>query len=234
MADLFTPRRLGALAGVAFVVLFVVGIPLDGSEPNLTATAAAVTSYYATHHSKVLIADLVISGSFIALLTWAAVLAGELRAAGRHAGAGVLLASITGAVTLALVSTALEIGLDQAAVRSADPGFVHGAYLVDDYLGAVIPSLLVAAAAAATALAGAGLFAARYRWLTGLVALLSIVGGISVKLSGFFSPKGGGTALSFVALLVWALTTSVILWARRNVTDAAPAHSHGAGQPASA
>jgi hypothetical protein len=62
---MFTPRRFGALAGVAFVALFIAGAGLEGSQPKLSATAAKITSYYTSHHSKTLIA---ISG--LALLVW--------------------------------------------------------------------------------------------------------------------------------------------------------------------
>lgn len=212
MNNLLTPRRLGALAGVAFIVAFIVGVAVEGKEPSLTATAAKITSHYTSHHSKVLVADVLISVAFILFIMWAAVLAGELRAAGRHAGAGALLAAITGGATLAVAASAVEVGLDQAAIRSTDPGFMHGGYLVDEYLGGALPFLFLAAAAAATALASGGLFSPWYRWLTGLIGVLVILGGISVKASGFFSPTGGAATIALVALGVWVLATSVVLW----------------------
>jgi len=207
---LLVQRRLGALAGVAFIVLFIVGIALEGSEPKLTATAAKVTSFYASHHSKVLVADVLIAVAFVSLVIWAAVLAGELRAAGQHAGAGALLASVGSVAAVAVVAAAAEIGLDQAAVRSTDPGFIHGGYLIESYV-TVLLFLFIVAAAGATALTSAGLFPVWYRWLTGLVGVLAILGGISVKASGFFSPMGGATAISGVAAWVWVLATSVLL-----------------------
>ncbi len=204
-------RRLGGLAGVAFIILFIVGIALEGSEPKLTATPEKIMSFYTSHHSKVLIADLLIAVAFIFFLIWAAVLAAELRAAGRHAGAGALLASIAIVTAISVVAAATEIGVDQAAVHSADPGFVRGGYLIESYLISLI-FLLVVAAAAATALTSGGVFPTWYRSLTALVALLAVLGGISVKASGFFSPMGGATGISGLAAWVWVLATSVLLW----------------------
>jgi hypothetical protein len=145
------------MAGLAFVVLFVVGIAVQGSLPNPTATAAKVTSFYTGHHSRVLVASLLLTIGLLALIALAAVLAGELRAAGQHAAAGVLLASITGGAAVTVVSLAVQIGLDQAAVHSTDPGFMHGGYLLYSYAGAV-PYLFVVLAAWAVALGGSGIF----------------------------------------------------------------------------
>jgi hypothetical protein len=232
LKNLLALRRLGALAGIAFIVVFIVGSRVEGSTPNLTATAANVTSYYTSHHSKILIGDVLISAAFVLLVIWAAVLAGELRAAGRHAGAGALLASVTGGAAVALVASAVDIGVDQAAVRSTDPGFIRGGDLVDAYLGGVLPFLFLAAAAAATALAARALFPAWYVWLTGLVAVLEILGGISVKVSGFFNPLGGAPAISALALAVWVLATSVLLSTPRAAANAEAGHAAATGQAA--
>jgi hypothetical protein len=208
---LLTVRRLGALAGVASIVLFIVAGAVEGNQPKLTATAATITSYYASHHSKVLVGDLLIAVSAILLIVWAAVLAAELRAAGRQAAAGALLATVAARGAVAVVASAIEIGVDQAAVRSTDPGFMHGADLVDAYVGNS-SFLFLGTAAAALALGAGGLFSAWYRWLTGLAGVLAILIGISVKQSGFFSPASGGEVVAVLVIFVWVLVTSVMLW----------------------
>ena len=221
MTGLLTVRRLGALAGVASIVLFIVAGAVEGNSPKLTATAAKITSFYTSHHSKVLIVDLLIAVSAILLIVWAAVLAGELHAAGRHAAAGALLAMVAARGAVAVVASAIEIGLDQAAVRSTDPGFMRGVNFVDAYVGN-LSFLFLGAGAAALALGARGLFSAWYQWFTGVVALLAILIGISVKQSGFFSPASGGEIVSALAIFVWVLATSVMLWrAPRTVASAA-------------
>ncbi len=220
MNRLLTGRGLGALAGVASIVLFIVAGAVEGNQPKLTATAAKITSFYASHHSKVLIGDLLIAVSAILLIVWAAVLAAELPAAGRHAAAAALLTMVAARGAVAVVASGIEIGLDQAAVGSTDPGFIHGVNFVDAYVGN-LSFLFLGAAAAALALGVSGLFSAWYRWLTGLVGLLAVLIGISVKQSGFFSPASGGEIVSALAIFVWVIVTSVILW-RAPPTTASP------------
>jgi hypothetical protein len=222
---MFTPRRFGALAGVAFVVLFIAGAGLEGSQPKLSATAAKITSYYTSHHSKSLIADVLVAAAFVSLVVWAAVIAGELRAAGRQTGAGVLLACVASASAVGVVACAIEVGLDQASVHSTDPGFIHSGYLLDEYLGGVLLFLFLVAAATATALSSGGVFSDWYRWISGMVGVLAILGGISVRLSGFFSPTGGGTAISGLALLVWVLLTSALMLMPRPTATAGGARA---------
>ncbi len=234
MNRLLTVRQLGALAGIASIVLFIVAGAVEGNEPKLTATAAKITSFYTSHHSQVLIGDLLIAVSAILLIVWAAVLAGELHAVGRHAAAGALLATVAARGAVAVVASAIEIGLDQAAVRSTDPGFMHGASLVDAYVGN-LSFLFLAAAAASLALGARGIFSAWYQWFTGLVGLLAILIGISVKLSGFFSPASGGEIFSALAIFVWVLVTSVMLWrAPRIATSPNAVRPASAGRAASA
>jgi len=50
---LLTPRRVGAFTGLAFIIMFYVSGTIEGSSPKLTSTAAKITSFYISHHSKV-------------------------------------------------------------------------------------------------------------------------------------------------------------------------------------
>jgi hypothetical protein len=38
------------------------------------------------------------------------------------------------------------------------------------------------------------------------------LGGVAVKENGFFQPLGGMALIAFLALLIWVLATSVLLW----------------------
>lgn len=142
---------------------------------------------------------------------------------------GHLLAAVAGGAAVSVVATPVEIGVDQAAVRSTDPGFVHGGYLVDNYL-AIISFLVLAAA---TALASTGLFSAWYQWLAGLVGVLASLGGISVKVSGFFSPMGGAPSISDVAVLMWVLATTVLWRTPRPTANTQAVAAAATGQAAS-
>ena len=53
------------------------------------------------------------------------------------------------------------------------------------------------------------------RWYTvmGLAAgVLLVLGGLSLKSTGFFSPLGSMTFIAFLGLLVWTLATCWIVW----------------------
>ena len=56
-----TPQRLGAGAGIGFIVLDVLGGAISGASPALTATAAKITHYYAAHHSSLLAGAIVMA-----------------------------------------------------------------------------------------------------------------------------------------------------------------------------
>ena len=214
MTKLLGARRLGALAGVVFVVLVIGGGVVHGSPPSATATAAKVTGFYREHHSSVLVSLLLAAVGFVVLIVWASALASELRAASRYVAAGTLLASITGAAAVSVLSGGVEVGVAQAAVRSVDPEFIRGAYIVATALYP-IPYFFVALAAAAVVLGGSGVLPAWFTWLSGVVGVLNVLGGISVRASGFFATNDGGAIVfAGLALAVWVLAASWILWRR--------------------
>lgn len=107
-------------------------------------------------------------------------------------------------------------------MHSPDTGFIHGGYLVDNYVGSASFFFFVVAAAE-PALAGRGVFPAWYRWLSGLVAVLSILIWMSLGVSGFFSPYGGGSTIPALAVFVWVLAGSVVLWRGPRTTAGAEA-----------
>ncbi len=222
--------RLGALAGLTFVVLDIGGGVVHGSPPRLDATAPQVTAFYRDHHSAVLISLVLAAIGFVALLVMAAVVAGEFFAAGRRVAAGALLASIAAAAAVSILSGGVEIGVAQLAVHSNSAGFVRSAYVLATYLYPT-PYLFVALAASAVAIGGKGFLPARVGWLTAIVLVLNVLGGISVGYSGFFASNDGG-ALVFAgfSLGIWVLVGSWMLWRSKWTTpaDVTPAQNTNA------
>jgi hypothetical protein len=207
-------RPLAALAGLAFVVLLVGGGVVHGSSPGLNATATQIASFYRAHHSAVVVSILMAAVSSVLLIFLAASVAAELGASGRRVAAGTLLASITAASAVAVLSGGVEIGLAQAAVHSPAPGFLHGAYVLAISLYPV-GYLFVALAMAAVVLGGRGRLPVWFLWLSAIVAVLNVLGGVSVASSGFFaSNDGGAIVFAGVGLSVWVLAASWILWRR--------------------
>jgi len=210
----FSHRRLAALAGLAFVVLLIGGGVIHGSSPGLDATAAQIASYYRDHHSAVVASLLMATIASVLLLFLAATVAADLFAPERRVAAGTLLASITAASAVAVLSGGVEIGLAQTAMHSPAPGFLRGAYVVTVSL---YPAgyLFVALGMAAVALGGSGSMPSWFVWLSAVVAVLNVLGGVSVGHSGFFaSNDGGAIVFAGAGLSVWVLAASWILWRR--------------------
>jgi hypothetical protein len=208
----FSHRRLAALAGLAFVVLLVGGGVIHGSSPGLDATAAQIGNYYRDHHSAVLLSLLMAAVASVLLIFLTATVAAEFVASGRRVAAGTLLASITAASAVAVLSGGVEVGLAQTAVHAPAPGFLRGAYVLTVSL---YPTgyLFVALAMAAVALGGGGELPLLFAGLSAVVAVLSVLGGVSVGYSGFFaSNDGGAIVFAGIGLSVWVLAASWILW----------------------
>ena len=218
MSVKLSPGRLGALAGVAYVVLNLVGGIVHGSEPSLNASAAAITAYYRHHHSAVITSLLMAAISSLLLLLVAIVLADRLRNSGRRIAAATVLATYAGAVAASMVSGAIEIGLAQTAAHTTNPSFVQGAF------GWVVslntsPYLFFSLASLAILVSGRDVLPRWFLGVNALVAVLCFLGGIAVGTSGFFaSNDGGAIVFAGLALYVWALTAGWILW-RRPLTE---------------
>jgi hypothetical protein len=205
--------RLGAIAGVAFVVLNLVGGVVHGSEPSLSASAAAITAYYRHHHSAI-IGSLLVGGAIasVLLLVVALVLADRLRGAGRRLTGATVLATFTAGMAASVLSGAIEIGLAQTAAHTVNPSYVRGAYSAVVTLNTA-PLLFLALGCLAIVLGGRGVLPGWFLGVNGVVSALTFLGGIAVGTSGFFaSNDGGAVVFAGLALYAWALTAGWILW----------------------
>jgi hypothetical protein len=61
-------RKLAGWAGIVFVALFVAGIVLSGSSPDLNASAETITQYYQGHHGGILAGEFVINLASVVFL----------------------------------------------------------------------------------------------------------------------------------------------------------------------
>jgi hypothetical protein len=215
--------RLAAVAGVGFVVLNLAGGVIHGSEPDPTASVAAITAFYRHHHSAIIGSLLVGAIASLFLLLVAVVVADRLRAADRRLAAAVVLASFAAGMAASILSGAVEIGLAQTAVHTSNPSFVRGAYSWVVTLN-TSPYLFLALASLAIVLGGRGVLPRWFLWVNVLVAVLTLLGGIAVGTSGFFaSNDGGAIVFAGLALYVWALTAGWILWRRPQAGSSEPA-----------
>jgi len=206
----WTGERWAAAAGIAFVVLSVVGDALPGaSYPKISDDPATIAAYIRDHH-RALGAGAILTGAGAPLLVWLfAGLAGRLRDAGQGAFAIVVLSAVVAGTALATASDAVL----QATTRISDhDGLTKAAYATSGFL---ITKAFWFAAVAAFAIGLAGRRGALPSWYASLALAAGVsfcLGGLTVREDGFFAVAGPMTLIAFVTLMVWALTTSVVLW----------------------
>jgi hypothetical protein len=95
--------------------------------------------------------------------------------------------------------------------KEGDTRLVQGLYQASGFLTGKA-FWFAALAALAVGLAAWRVLLAWYAWASLAAALLCALGGVAVKQSGFFGPMGGMTFIAFLALLVWSLATSLVVW----------------------
>jgi hypothetical protein len=201
--------RWGALGGILYVVLFIVGtILLFSGVPDSDASPAKVTSYYmdSGHRDKIGIGWLV-AGLGVFFFLW--FLSSLRRTVRRHEGEdGFLtaLATIGGSVyaALAFAALALNMGIrtmsDDTYHHQVFPGLIHAAddagYVLHATGGAGAAAMIIAASLAALRAAAVPAWAGWLGILAGILALGSIV----------FFPQA--------AIAIWILVVSVLLFVR--------------------
>lgn len=79
--------------GIGFVVLFIVGYVIYGSQPKVGASAATLVSFYDDDSTRILIATVILGFALLCLLGFAAALSSTLR----DAGQGIWAAAATSA-----------------------------------------------------------------------------------------------------------------------------------------
>lgn len=121
--------RIGGLLGIAFPILFIIGIILPGEDPGLHAPIEEVRAYYTDHGDRYLVGGYLTGlGMVFAFIPFVATLAAVLGRAEGTAGLCTRLTILGGALFVAAglvsnVGSALAMGaadpdLDAAALRT--------------------------------------------------------------------------------------------------------------------
>jgi hypothetical protein len=201
--------RWGALGGIAYVVLFIVGtILLYSGAPGSDSSPAKIVAYYSDsgHRDRISI-GWIVAGLGVFFFLW--FLSALRRAVQRWEGEeGYLtgLSTIGGAVyaTLAFAALAVNMGIrtmsDDTYHHTVYPGLIHAAddasYILHATGGAGASAMIIAASLAALR---AGIVRSWIGWLgivAGVIALASIL---------FFTQA---------AIAIWILVVSGLLFAR--------------------
>ena len=213
-----TLDRLGAVAGLAAVALLVSLMAVLPALPGPDRPIAEITQSAIDDRSSLLLGSYL--GALIAgaLLVFGAAVASSIRRRDPDNGWWIVaVAGMTGTAAVGIVSSALVVAFVRAVEHGARGDALWIGYSGDHALGTLIAIPL------GIFLLGAGLGAraarALPRWLmwialAGAAALLLGAGSITGdELEG--GPLGIPLVLGYLALLVWIVGTSLVLWRGR-------------------
>ena len=215
-----TPARSGfglpALGGLAYVVLFVVGIILEtGGAPGGDDPPAKVIAYYADsgHRDKVLLGWLVVMFGVFALIWFLAALR-RLLLQIDPVGQLTWVAAVGGTIyaTTTLVGVSLEAAIftmsDDTYHHQVYPSLIHAAndvsYTIHAAGGIGVGSLMIAASLAAM----------RATLIGRALGIVGVVLGVLALFSGFFFPLFG--------IALWLIVASIALFRTPAVVNTAP------------
>ena len=212
-------ERIGALAGILFIVFNIVGNAIAGSPPGTDESPAKLAHWFTSNHRDVVVGAVFTSIAAPLFLILLAALALRLRMIGQAGTAIAVFATGAAAITLGAAADSLYAVLGRIA-PSADPRTVQALYQVDGFLTArafwfASALLLLTAWTVWRALPQ------WYVWVSLAAGVLLVLGGIALKTAGFFSPLGGMTGIAFLALLVWTLCTIWIIWSGKETSTPA-------------
>jgi hypothetical protein len=218
----WSAQRQAAAAGIGFVVLLVISSAFIGSPPKFDASAEKVTSTFHDDHRRILI-GLLISGAAIPFFIWfLAHFVAAVRAAGERALAFAILFGAIGGGAIAVSGDAVLATLAQSASTGGDPGTIRTLWQLNGMLGGRFEWLLLAAVLATGVAALRGAVPGWLGWISWAAAVLLLLGAVSIKASGAFSPNNVFAFLGFIGFLVWTVSSSVALWRAAPSTSEAP------------
>jgi hypothetical protein len=205
-------RRLGAGAGLAFVLLIGVGLLLP-APPDGAPSGRDLADFFSQHRRALLLAGYVNVLAMVPFFGFACVLCGTLRSTGR--GLSILPELAFGAATALFVSTLLIGGLTQGLVSRTptDPAVTEGLWYAARGAWVLMgfAAALFAGAASCSMLGQPG--APRLVGMLGvLAAVLELLGTPASFLDS--GPLGATSPLGFVgfaSVLVWVAVSSVVM-----------------------
>jgi Domain of unknown function (DUF4386) len=216
--------RVGAVAGVAGLVLLIVANVQLGTPPKATDSASRVASFLADERGRVLLFVALFAVAYILLVTFGAALRQALRAAGD----GSAMPDLTYGATLWINAMGLVALATTGAAAYRSPGLSAGtarALFDVTNIGFALLGAPFAVLLASASLSGMGT-----RWFPRWVGWLGIAAGalnVAKVLtlfprSGAFTPNGDASLLFVAPIWVWTIAVAVVLWRRAGSTVGLP------------
>jgi hypothetical protein len=220
-------RKFDAATGIGFAVLAVVAFLLPGTPPKADDSTAKLGSYFSDHHSDLLTGNLLLGVAGLLFLWFLGSLRSYLRAA--EGGEGRLSAATFGAgvagIVLLLAGAALlsAIAFKLADGRLPDPTITRAFFDASSaFFGMVGFAFAVFFGAASCSAARSGALPPWAYWSGSAVAVLQLLGGLTlVAKSGFFATGGALSIIAPFVGLLWVVAISVLIMGRDGVPPVA-------------
>ena len=219
-------RRWDAATGVGFVVLGVVAFLLPGVPPKADDSTTKIVNFFVDKRDELLASSAVFLVAFALFLWFLGSFRSYLRAA--EGGEGRLSAAAFGggvaSTVLVLVGLCALNGIAfKAAEQGAHPTLIRAMF---DFSGALFAmsgaGFAVFFGAASCSAARSGALPPVLYWLGSLVAVLNLIGLISlIAKSGFFEAGGVFAVIGPAVSFVWVLAVSVLIFQRAGVPPVA-------------
>jgi hypothetical protein len=211
MTMLRSDRWLPA-GGIVFVVLLALYGLAGPNPPKAHASGATLTTFVLHHHSALHWLEVLHGLALIGLTCFVVALAIRLRTAGEGALAGIAQSAGMLTIGIAFVGAAVEASLVYRVATDTGPAATKAVYVVSLVIYTVLcyPAAAMIGATTLACLRGPVL-PFWYAPLSGIAAVLVLLGGGAMKHTGFYSPDGAYPKIAFVALLAWVLVTSGLL-----------------------
>ena len=201
-------ERWAASTGIGFAILLLVGGFLPGSPKKWNASAADIQSYLQGKHKEILIGGILFGVGYVLFLWFLASFAGYFRDAGQGRLATVMYGAGVAAVTIGAIGDGLNVAFARLTY-TADANTVRTLYGMTSFLYGRLPWVFAALALATwLAVKRSKAMPDWYAWLSLVGAVLFVLGGLSLKTHGFFSPSGGMSFVAFVAVILWIAISS--------------------------
>ena len=221
--------RWSRLSGVAFVVVAIVAFVIIGEPPKVDGSLDELVSFYDGDRGRVM-TGMAVFGLASVLLGWfVGTVANLLRGAGegRLAGTSIALASAFIGAQLILSGITGALSLNIAAAGDAGViGALHTTQWTIDTMSAFpMAGLLLALAVGLTR---SGILPSWTFPAGAAAAVIALLRGTNWAEDGFWAPGGGWTVVTIIAILLWFLMISVMLFRaagtmRETVPSASPA-----------
>ncbi|HMQ24774.1 MAG TPA: hypothetical protein PKA98_02205 [Acidimicrobiales bacterium] len=204
-------QRIGAVAGIAFIVLSFASLTLAPPPPGLDAGAAEVVDFFADNTGGLQAMGLLFAVSIAALTVWFGAVRGHVWAGGDDAPWGTVATVGTAVVAVAWLLIAALVSGVALQLDELDPSVVLFAGTLADM--ANFASQLGLALLALGVSVGAWERGSLPRWLVVVGAVNAAVSLVST--AGFATDAGWVEATLYAAWLpfvVWFVGVSVVLW----------------------